>query len=716
MRLLPYVRHALHRTCGLIPRMCGPPPALAFARAIKAVVNERRSPFSLRVAQTPYLAMAALPVEDEDLVLLTLNGLPTEYNAFKTTIRARPESISLENLSSLLCSEEIHVESISKYSSDLYVAYSSTAHQGYPQKHSSQSSGFHNSSSGQSHFSRGSRSGGRYFQRGRRDRFADFASVKHLLRYLKGTIHQGLSFTPGPLELHAFSDSDWAGSVSDRQSTIGYCVFLGPNLISWSAKKQPTVYRSSTEAKYRTLAQAAAELSWLQMQSSAMVAGANGDRSLKETPTWAVALVSAVFVIISVLIEHGIHSLEKWFRKGQKKAMIEALEKIKAVGTSLVSKICIPSKAGNMMLPCKQQNSNNKLSHASIKLFAGDTAIRRRVLAPASGANAVRQIRLFCDHQLFVNEQGKVSLISQSGVHQLHIFIFVLAIFHVLYSVITMALAQAKVKKWKAWEQETNSLEYQFNNDPARFRFAHQTSFVRQHSGFSTMPGLRWVVAFFRQFFASVTKVDYLTMRHGFINNAFQMAYFLWTWFEFGITSCFHENLPVILAKVILGVAFQVLCSYITFPLYALVTQMGSHMKKAIFEEQTAKALKKWQKAARERKKLRNKAAEADASSSGFTSVDATPSRGSSPIHLLHKFRNKKSSPDTESIIVNSPPKAYYSETEISEVEEEEEEEEEEASPSALVSSDHHETIPKYHYNADRDHEARRDDFSFSLP
>ncbi|KAI8009588.1 Protein BONZAI 2 [Camellia lanceoleosa] len=88
------------------------------------------------------------------------------------------------------------------------------------------------------------------------------------------------------------------------------------------------------------------------------------------------------------------------------------------------------------MLPCKQQNSNNKLSHASIKLFAGDTAIRRRVLAPASGANA---------GQDYCSQYGKVSLISQSGVHQLHIFIFVLAIFHVLYSVITMALAQAKV-------------------------------------------------------------------------------------------------------------------------------------------------------------------------------------------------------------------------------------------------------------------------------
>lgn len=41
--------------------------------------------------------------------------------------------------------------------------------------------------------------------------------------------------------------------------------------------------------------------------------------------------------------------------------------------------------------------------------------------------------------------QGKVSLISPNGIHQLHIFIFVLAVFHVIYSVATMALGRLKV-------------------------------------------------------------------------------------------------------------------------------------------------------------------------------------------------------------------------------------------------------------------------------
>ena len=42
-----------------------------------------------------------------------------------------------------------------------------------------------------------------------------------------------------------------------------------------------------------------------------MAVAAAGERTLKETPTWAVALVCAVFVIVSILMEHGIESLAK---------------------------------------------------------------------------------------------------------------------------------------------------------------------------------------------------------------------------------------------------------------------------------------------------------------------------------------------------------------------------------------------------------------------
>jgi hypothetical protein len=43
-----------------------------------------------------------------------------------------------------------------------------------------------------------------------------------------------------------------------------FVVFLGANLISWSARKQPTVSRSSIEVEYKALANANAEMMWVQ--------------------------------------------------------------------------------------------------------------------------------------------------------------------------------------------------------------------------------------------------------------------------------------------------------------------------------------------------------------------------------------------------------------------------------------------------------------------
>ena len=77
-----------------------------------------------------------------------------------------------------------------------------------------------------------------------------WAACKRQLRYLAGTQRQGLRFTPAhTLALTAFSNADYASNLDDRRSTSGVCVYLGPNLIAWSAKKQEVVSRSSTEAE-----------------------------------------------------------------------------------------------------------------------------------------------------------------------------------------------------------------------------------------------------------------------------------------------------------------------------------------------------------------------------------------------------------------------------------------------------------------------------------
>jgi hypothetical protein len=68
-------------------------------------------------------------------------------------------------------------------------------------------------------------------------RDAHWTSVKRIFRYIRGTLDLGLSLhVSTDTEIIAYSDADWAGCPDTRRSTSGYCVYLGPSLISWSSK------------------------------------------------------------------------------------------------------------------------------------------------------------------------------------------------------------------------------------------------------------------------------------------------------------------------------------------------------------------------------------------------------------------------------------------------------------------------------------------------
>ncbi|KAG2397616.1 MLO-like protein [Vigna angularis] len=448
------------------------------------------------------------------------------------------------------------------------------------------------------------------------------------------------------------------------------------------------------------------------------MAGGGGGRNLEETPTWAVSTVCFVLILISIIIEHIIHLIGKWLKKKHKRALYESLEKIKSelmllgflsllltVGQGLISRICISEKVASTWHPCSHENTDTEESEQGTN--------SRRLLAAFHGSNEVTPRRVLAGGGSDKCGEGKVPFVSSDGIHQLHIFIFVLTVFHVLYCITTMALGRAKMKRWKRWEEETKTPEYQFSHDPERFRFARETSFGRRHLSFWTKnPVLMWIVCFFRQFVRSVPKVDYLTLRHGFImssilvlrgavsslehswlvllsiillvgtklqviitemglriqqrgeilkgvplvqpgdylfwfnrpalvlylinfvlfQNAFQLAFFSWSALQFGIKSCFHAHTEDVVIRISMG--------YVTLPLYALVTQMGSTMKPTIFNERVAEALRKWHQTAK--KQIRqNRVGPLSLSGTPMSSRPTTPSHHMSPMHLLRYYRSE---------------------------------------------------------------------------
>ncbi|KAG6583496.1 MLO-like protein 3, partial [Cucurbita argyrosperma subsp. sororia] len=479
-----------------------------------------------------------------------------------------------------------------------------------------------------------------------------------------------------------------------------------------------------------------------------MAAAALDPSSLQFTPTWAVAAVCFIFISLSLFLEHLIHLLSNWLKRKRKTALFEAVEKLKSVLMLLgfmsltltvtqqpVSKICIPNSVAFTMLPCQREIQIKANKNLEMEQLRSSSATNRpfswlpgKFVSLAAGgeeeesSSSGDSSSSSSSSSDYCTAKGKASLISQGGMNQLNNFIFVLAAMQILYSLLTLALGKAKMRRWKAWEEETHTLDYQVANDPHRFRFTRQTTFGRRHiSSCATPPFLLWIKCFLRQFFRSVAKVDYLTLRHGFISthiqgntsfnfqkyierslhddfkvvvgispfmwlivvifilvdvhgwnaylwvsflpliivlalgtklevivarlalelqdksdvikgapmvepsddlfwfnhpkfvltllhftlfmNAFEFSFFIWVTLQYGIKSCYHEHLEVIIIRVVLAVTVQVLCSYITLPLYALVTQMGSQFKAAALEEHTAKAIKQWHKDVKQKRK-----------------------------------------------------------------------------------------------------------------
>lgn len=466
---------------------------------------------------------------------------------------------------------------------------------------------------------------------------------------------------------------------------------------------------------------------------------AEGGTTLEYTPTWVVALVSSVIVILSLFLERTLHYTGKYLKKHNQKPLFQALQKIKeelmllgfislllTVFQGRIAKICITEKQAGQWLPCKKETTSTSTSAHFQTVFFPWSSAARRLLAEDSASTTSGSC-----------SEGKVPLLSTTALHHLHIFIFVLAVVHVTFCVLTILFGGAKIREWKHWEDSITKKEYNPQEVlTMKFTHVHDHDFIRgRFRGIGKNSAiLGWLHAFFKQFYGSVTKTDYMTMRLGFISthckanpnfnfhkymiraleadfkrvvgiswylwifvviflllnvsgwhayfwiafipfilllavgtklehvisqlahevaekhiaiegdlvvqpsddhfwfhrprlvlllvhiilfqNSFELAFFFWILVQYKFHSCMMGELGYVIPRLVIGVFVQFVCSYSTLPLYAIVTQMGSSFKKAIFEEHIQEGLVGWARSAKKNKALRN-AANANGSGSG---------------------------------------------------------------------------------------------------
>ncbi|KAL3693305.1 hypothetical protein R1sor_006956 [Riccia sorocarpa] len=264
------------------------------------------------------------------------------------------------------------------------------------------------------------------------------------------------------------------------------------------------------------------------------MAGGGEGLSLENTPTYAAATAVALFIGVSLLVERQIRRLKKYLKKKDQKPLRKVVDKLTdelmllgfislllTVLQDQLTKICVTNDFVSHMLPCKGEEDKVKETP--------DAAAHRRLLASLIDAYDSR--RILASKSDYCARKGKAPFVSLEGLHQLHIFIFVLGFTHVTYSLLSVLLGFVRMYHWKVWEAESREiaqkgeisiradLEQRVCDKISGNGGRGSCSFLNSHIRRYENPITLWTLCFFQQFAASVSREDYLLFRVGFISS-----------------------------------------------------------------------------------------------------------------------------------------------------------------------------------------------------
>ena len=80
--------------------------------------------------------------------------------------------------------------------------------------------------------------------------------MKRILRYIRRTSDIALCYGGSEFTIKGYVNSDFAGDIDKRKSTISYVFTLAGATVSWVSKMQTVVALSTTKAEYMTATQA----------------------------------------------------------------------------------------------------------------------------------------------------------------------------------------------------------------------------------------------------------------------------------------------------------------------------------------------------------------------------------------------------------------------------------------------------------------------------
>ena len=97
---------------------------------------------------------------------------------------------------------------------------------------------------------------------------AHVKASKQVMRYLKAKPDLGIRYTKsknfdGKIRIIAYVDSDWAGCVDTRRSTMGFIIQVANGPTSWKSKTIKSIALSSCEAEFVSLSEVCREIMWM---------------------------------------------------------------------------------------------------------------------------------------------------------------------------------------------------------------------------------------------------------------------------------------------------------------------------------------------------------------------------------------------------------------------------------------------------------------------